>query len=131
VVCDSTTLRPTYSEYFNLTVEDFILMRHPSGSDNSINNNSASGSNHLICIDDSLTITTHGKNFLNEVENDQSTNGSAQKQQYIIYLGYCYNSATSAVNYLYLALASNSVVVYDQTGGVQTGGYYLYFNYDA
>ena len=135
VVCDSTTLRPTYSEYDNAiisaTVEDFILMRHPSGSDNSINNNSASGSNHLICIDESLTITTHGKNFLNEVENDTSTNGTPQRQQYIIYLGYCYNSATSAVNYLYLALASNSVVTYDPSGGSTGGGYYLYFNYDA
>ena len=129
VVCDSTTLRPTYSEYNNTNVEDFILMRHPSGSTNSINSNPASGSNHLICIDNSLTITTHGKNFLNEVENDQSTNGSAQRHQYIIYLGYCNNS--SVVNYLYLALASNLAVAYDQTGAPQTGGYYLYFNYDA
>jgi hypothetical protein len=130
LVCNSATLRPTYSEYNNSTVEDFILMRHPSGANNSINSNAASGSTHLICIDNSLTITTHGKNFLNEVENDQS-NGSAQRQQYIIYLGYCYNSAASAVNYLYLALASNSVVAYDQNGVAQTGGYYLYFNYDA
>ena len=129
MVCDSTTLRRTYSEYNNTTVEDFILMRHPSGSTNSINSNPASGSNHLICIDNSLTITTHGKNFLNEVENDQSTNGSAQRHQYIIYLGYCNNS--SVVNYLYLALASNLAVAYDQTGAPQTGGYYLYFNYDA
>ena len=129
VVCDSTTLRRTYSEYNNTTVEDFILMRHPSGSTNSINSNPASGSNHLICINSSLTITTHGKNFLNEVENDKSTNGSAQRQQYIIYLGYCNNS--SVVNYLYLALASNLAVAYDQTGAPQTGGYYLYFNYDA
>jgi hypothetical protein len=132
VVCDSTTLRPTYSEYGNTIVEDFILMRHPSGSDNSINNNPASGSNHLICIDNSLTITTHGKNFLNEVEDETSTTaGTPQRQQYIIYLGYCYNSATGVVNYLYLALASNLVVAYDQTGAPTGGGYYLYFNYDA
>jgi hypothetical protein len=131
VVCDSTTLRPTYSEYGNTIVEDFILMRHPSGSDNSINNNSASGSNHLICIDNSLTITTHGKNFLNEVEDETSTAGTSQTQQYIIYLGYCNNSVTGEVNYLYLALASNSVVTYDPSGGSTTGGYYLYFNYDA
>jgi hypothetical protein len=132
LVCDSATLRPLYSEYNNSTVEDFILMRHPSGSDNSINNNSASGSNHLICIDDSLIITTHGKNFLNEVEDETSTAGTPQKQQYIIYLGYCYNtSSTPVVNYLYLALASNSVVPYDPTGGLPGGGYYLYFNYDA
>jgi hypothetical protein len=131
VVCDSTTLRPKYDEYNNSAVEDFILMRHPSGSDNSINNNPASGSNHLICIDDSLTITTHGKNFLNEVENETSIAGTPQKQQYIIYLGYCYNSAASAVNYLYLALASNSVVTYDPSGVSTGGGYYLYFNYDA
>ena len=131
VVCDSATLRDTYSEYDNTTVEDFILMRHPSGSTNSFNSNPASGSNHLICIDSSLTITTHGKNFLNEVQSDTSTNGSTQRQQYIIYLGYCYNSTTFAVNYLYLALASNLAVAYDQTGAAQTGGYYLYFNYDA
>jgi hypothetical protein len=79
-----------------------------------------------------LTITTHGKNFLNEVENDTSANGSAQRQQYIIYLGYCNNtSSTPVVNYLYLALASNLVVAYDQTGNPTGGGYYLYFNYDA
>ena len=131
VVCNSTTLKSTYSEYNNTTVEDFILMRHPSGSGNSINGNAASGSNHLICIDSSKTITTHGKNFLNEVQSDTSTNGSAQRQQYIIYLGYCYNSTTFAVNYLYLALASNLVVAYDQNGTPTGGGYYLYFNYDA
>jgi hypothetical protein len=132
LVCNSATLRPTYSEYNNSTVEDFILMRHPSGANNSINSNAASGSTHLICIDSSLTITTHGKNFLNEVENDTSTNGSTQRQQYIIYLGYCNNtSSTPVVNYLYLALASNLVVAYDQTGGIKSGGYYLYFNYDA
>ena len=131
VVCDSTTLRPTYDEYGNTTVEDFILMRHPSGGGNSINGNAASGSNHLICIDSSLTITTHGKNFLNEVESDLSANGSAQRQQYITYLGYCYNSVASAVNYLYLVLASNLVVAYDQNGNPTGGGYYLYFNYDA
>jgi hypothetical protein len=133
LVCDSATLRPVlYSEYNNSTVEDFILMRHPSGSNNSINNNSASGSNHLICIDDSLTITTHGKNFLNEVEDETSTAGTPQRQQYIIYLGYCNNtSSTPVVNYLYLALASNSVVTYDPSGGSTSDGYYLYFNYDA
>jgi hypothetical protein len=132
LVCNSATLRPTYSEYNNSTVEDFILMRHPSGANNSINSNAASGSTHLICIDSSLTITTHGKNFLNEVENDTSANGSAQRQQYIIYLGYCNNtSSTPVVNYLYLALASNLVVAYDQTGNPTGGGYYLYFNYDA
>lgn len=129
VVCNSTTLKSTYSEYNNTTVEDFILMRHPLINGNSINNNFASGANHLICINNSLTITTHGKNFLNQVESDTSTNGSSQRNQYIIYLGYCYNSAASAVNYLYLALASNLVVAYDQNGTPTGGGYYFYFNY--
>jgi hypothetical protein len=132
LVCDSATLRPAYPEYNNSTVEDFILMRHPSGSDNSINNNPASGSNHLICVDNGSTITTHGKNFLNEVEVQTSTTTLSSLNQYIIYLGYCNNtSSTPVVNYLYLALASNSVVTYDPSGGSTSGGYYLYFNYDA
>jgi hypothetical protein len=131
LVCDSATLRPLYSEYNNSTVEDFILMRHPSGSDNSINNNPASGSNHLICVDNGSTITTHGKNFLNEVEVQTSTTTLSSLNQYIIYLGYCNNtSSTPVVNYLYLALASNIAIPYD-SGGSPTGGYYLYFNYDA
>jgi hypothetical protein len=130
LVCDSATLRPAYSEYNNSTVEDFILMRHPSGSDNSINNNPASGSNHLICVDNGSTITTHGKNFLNEVEVQTSTTTLSSLNQYIIYLGYCYNSITTEVNYLYLALASNIAVPYDSSGS-PTGGYYLYFNYDV
>ena len=130
LVCDSATLRPLYSEYNNSTVEDFILMRHPSGSDNSINNNPASGSNHLICVDNGSTITTHGKNFLNEVEVQTSTTTLSSLNQYIIYLGYYYNSITTEVNYLYLALASNIAVPYDSSGS-PTGGYYLYFNYDV
>jgi hypothetical protein len=131
LVCDSATLRPAYSEYNNSTVEDFILMRHPSGSDNSINNNPASGSNHLICVDNGSTITTHGKNFLNEVEVQTSTTILSSLNQYIIYLGYCYNSITTEVNYLYLAISGLSGSAPFDINGNPTGGYYLYFNYDA
>jgi hypothetical protein len=131
VVCDSTTLRPTYDEYANPTaVEDFILMRHPAGN-NSINGNSAGGSGHLISVDNGSTITTFSNNFLNNVENVTSTSTLTSSFQYIIYLGYFYNNATSNVNYLYLAISGLSGAVGFDINGNPTGGYYFYFNYDT
>ena len=130
IVCDSTTLKPGYFEYDNVIIKDFMLMKHPSGSNNSINGNPASGSNHLICIDESSTITTHSKNFLNTVQSSQSTVPTTAPYQNITYLGYFYNSITGSVNYLYLGTISALIYPYDQSGN-PTGGYYFYFNYDA
>jgi hypothetical protein len=132
VVCDSTTLRPTYDEYANPTaVEDFILMRHPAGN-NSINGNSAGGSGHLISVDNGSNIKTCSNNFLNTVEFSSSTSSITSTFQYIIYLGYFYNNATSNVNYLYLAISGLSgAASFDINGNPAAGGYYFYFNYDA
>jgi hypothetical protein len=131
VVCDSTTLRPTYDEYANPTaVEDFILMRHPAGN-NSINGNSAGGSGHLISVDNGSNIKTCSNNFLNTVEFSSSTSPLSALFQYIIYLGYFYNNATSNVNYLYLAISGLSGAATFDINGNPTGGYYFYFNYDA
>jgi hypothetical protein len=132
VVCDSTTLRPTYDEYANPTaVEDFILMRHPAGN-NSINGNSAGGSGHLISVDNGSNIKTCSNNFLNTVEFSSLTSPLSASFQYIIYLGYFYNNATSNVNYLYLAISGLSGAVgFDINGNPTGGGYYFYFNYDA
>lgn len=135
VVCDSATLRETsYNEYANPSnVEDFILMRHPAGSNNSINGNSAGGSGHLISVDNGSTITTFSNNFLNTVEFSSPTSPLLSTSfQYIIYLGYFYNNATPNVNYLYLAISGLSGAVgFDINGTPTGGGYYLYFNYDA
>lgn len=132
VVCDSATLRATYDEYANPTaVEDFILMRHPAGSNNSINGNSAGGSGHLISVDNGSNIKTCSNNFLNTVEFSSSTSSLSASFQYIIYLGYFYNNATSNVNYLYLAISGLSGSVPFDINGGGTGGYYFYFNYDA
>jgi hypothetical protein len=131
VVCDSTTLRPTYDEYANPTaVEDFILMRHPAGN-NSINGNSAGGSGHLISVDNGSNIKTCSNNFLNTVEFSSSTSSITSTFQYIIYLGYFDNNATSNVNYLYLAISGLSGAASFDINGNPAGGYYFYFNYDA
>jgi hypothetical protein len=132
VVCDSLTLRATYNEYANpFNIEDFILMRHPAGN-NSINGNSAGGSGHLISVDNGSTITTFSNNFLNNVENVTSTSSITSTFQYIIYLGYFDNNATSNVNYLYLAISGLSgAASFDINGNSAAGGYYFYFNYDA
>jgi hypothetical protein len=131
VVCDSATLRATYNEYSNpFNIEDFILMRHPAGN-NSINGNLAGGSGHLISVDGGSTITTFSNNFLNNVENVTSTSTLTSSFQYIIYLGYFDNNATSNINYLYLAISGLSGSAPFDINGNPTGGYYLYFNYDA
>ena len=131
VVCDSATLRAIYNEYLNpFNIEDFILMRHPAGN-NSINGNSAGGSGHLISVDGGSTITTFSNNFLNNVENVTSTSTLTSSFQYIIYLGYFYNNATSNVNYLYLAISGLSGAASFDINGNPAGGYYFYFNYDA
>ena len=105
-------------------------MRHPAGN-NSINGNSAGGSGHLISVDNGSTITTFSNNFLNNVENVTSTSTLTSSFQYIIYLGYFYNNATSNVNYLYLAISGLSGTASFDINGNPAGGYYFYFNYDA
>jgi hypothetical protein len=131
VVCDSSTLRPTYDEYLNTNALDFMLMKHPTFSTASINSNPAAGSNHLISIDTSSTITTHSKNFLNTVESETSTITISSLNQYIVYLGYFYSNVLGDPTYLYLAVPSNLSVSFDPNGGLggSTGGYFLYFSY--
>ena len=128
VVCDSSTLRPTYVEYLNTNALDFMLMKHPTFSTASINSNPAAGSNHLISIDTSSTITTHSKNFLNTVESETSTITISSLNQYIVYLGYFYSNILGDPTYLYLAVPSNLSVAFDPNGG-SIGGYFLYFSY--
>jgi hypothetical protein len=128
VVCDSSTLRPTYDEHSNTNALDFMLMKHPTYSTASINSNPAAGSNHLISIDTSSTITTHSKNFLNTVESETSTITISSLNQYIVYLGYFYNNILGDPTYLYLAVPSNLSVAFDPNGG-SIGGYFLYFSY--